>query len=68
MDEQLYQKIAELELKVDEIYKVTNTAKKMFIWSLVISLFLFVIPLIILAFILPSMLNTITGDYSSLLN
>lgn len=66
MDEELYKKIEALEIKINEIYKVTNTAKKMFIWSSAISLLLFIIPLIILMFVLPSMMDTITSAYSGL--
>ncbi|MFA6466470.1 MAG: hypothetical protein WCV71_01265 [Patescibacteria group bacterium] len=66
MDEELYKKIDALEIKINEIYKVTNAAKKMFIWSSVISLLLFVIPLIILMFVLPGMLDTLTSSYSGL--
>lgn len=66
IEEQLYKKIEDLEVKINEIYKVTNAAKKMFIWSSVISLLLFIIPLIILIFILPSMMDTITGAYNGL--
>ncbi|MDP2812757.1 MAG: hypothetical protein Q8O32_03635 [bacterium] len=67
MEEELVKKITALEQKIDEMYKITMAAKKMFIWSLVLSLLFFVIPLIILMFILPSMLDTMTSAYSELL-
>ena len=67
MEEKLYKKIENLEIKINEIYKTINIAKKMFIWSVVISLMLFIIPLIILLIILPSMMDTIFGTYSGLL-
>jgi len=67
MEEELVKKITALEQKIDEMYKITMAAKKMFIWSLVLSLLFFVIPLIILMFILPSMLDTMTSNYSGLL-
>jgi preprotein translocase subunit SecF len=67
MDEQLYKKIEDMEIKINEIYKVMNTAKNMMKWSIIITAVLFIIPLIILAFILPSMLDTITSSYSGLL-
>ncbi|MBT4516684.1 MAG: hypothetical protein HOC78_02205 [Candidatus Komeilibacteria bacterium] len=67
MDEQLYKKIEELELKVNEIYKITNAAKKMFLWSVVLSVLLFVIPLIILIIAWPTIIATFSGAYSGLL-
>jgi hypothetical protein len=63
MEEQLYKKIEDLDLKINEIYKTIQTAKKMFIWSVVITVLLFIIPLIILMFVLPSMLSTLTSAY-----
>lgn len=67
MDEQLYKKIEGMEVKINEMYKTIATAKKMFMWSLIITAVLFIIPLIILMFILPSMMETIMGSYSGLL-
>jgi len=66
MEEELYKKLADMETKINEMYKVINMAKKMFIWSSVISLLLFIIPLIILIFVLPSMFDTLTSAYSGL--
>ena len=67
MDEELYKKIQDMELKIDELYRAMNAAKKMIKWSLIITVVLFVIPLIILAFLLPSMMDTITSSYAGLL-
>ncbi|MFA6307658.1 MAG: hypothetical protein WCS88_03105 [Patescibacteria group bacterium] len=64
MDEEFYKKIQIMESKIDEIYKAMNAAKTMIKWSLIITVALFVIPLIILAFVLPSMMNTITSSYA----
>ncbi len=67
MDEKLYKKIEDMELKINQIHQTITTTKKMFVWSLVITLLLFIIPLIILIFLLPSMMETIMGSYSGLL-
>lgn len=67
MDQELTKKIEELELKINDIHKTLVTAKNIFKWSMIISLLLFVIPLIILMFILPSMIDTMTASYSGLL-
>lgn len=67
MEEQLYKKIEDMEIKIDTMYRSMESARKMIKWSLIASVLLFVLPLIVLAFVLPSMLSTITGDYSALL-
>ena len=67
MEEQLYKKIEEIEAKVNEIYKITNAAKKMFIWSVVLSVLLFVLPLIILIIAWPTIMATFSGAYAGLI-
>lgn len=66
MDNELQQKIEALEAKIEEMYKILKSAKRIFIWSVVISLALFVIPLIILLIILPGMIGTLTSAYPGL--
>lgn len=67
MEQELYKKIEELEIKINKMYATLEAAKKMFMWSLIITLILFVVPLIILMFILPSTISNITSAYSGLL-
>ena len=67
MDQELYKKIEDLEVKINEIYQTLQTAKKIFKWSLIIMVLLFVLPLIVLMFILPSMISNITSAYTGLL-
>ncbi len=67
MEEELYKKIAAIEGKIDKIQETITATKKIFIWSLVITLVLFVVPLIIVLIMLPGMIDTLTSDYSGLL-
>ncbi len=67
MEETLNKKMEEMELKINEIYKVTMLAKKMLIWSTVISLLLFIIPLIILLVMLPAIMGSFSSMYGGLL-
>lgn len=67
MEQELYKKIEDLEVKINEIYQTLQSAKKIFKWSLIITVLLFVLPLIVLMFILPSMINSITSAYTGLL-
>ena len=63
-DEETKQKLAVLEQKVDAVYASTEKTRKYFMWTLIVSLVLFVLPLIGLLFALPSFLS----QYSSLGN
>ena len=62
MDEQqILQKLKELEEKVDEVYKSTERTRKYIFAMLVISIVVFVLPLIGLIFIIPQFLSTYSG-------
>ena len=61
MDE-ILKKLAELEAKVDAVYKSAEKTRKYFLWTLIISVVLFVLPLIALIFVIPSFLNAVGGN------
>ena len=58
MDEVL-KKLAELEQKVDAVYKSAEKTRKYFMWTLILSVVLFVLPLIALVFVIPYFLSAI---------
>ena len=64
MDNELKEKLDALDIRIEEMYKILKAAKRIYIWSVVISLAMFIIPLIILLIILPGMLDTLTGAYA----
>ena len=66
MDEVL-KKLAELEEKVDKVYKSVEKTRKYFMWTLILSVVLFVLPLIGLLFIIPQFINSVGGQYMDLL-
>ncbi|MDO8495876.1 MAG: hypothetical protein Q7S43_00265 [bacterium] len=61
MDE-ILKKLAELEQKVDAVYKSAEKTRKYFLWTLIISVVLFVLPLIALIFVIPQFLDAISGN------
>ena len=61
MQPDIQKQIEELDRKLDEIYVSVEKARKYFFWSMVVTLVVFVLPLIALIFIIPSFLN----DYMS---
>jgi len=61
MPQDIFQKIEELEQKIDAIYRSVERMKKYFLWTLILSLAFFVLPLIAIIIFLPSFLNTYTN-------
>lgn len=62
MDEELQKRLLLLETKIDAIYRTTEKTRKYFLWTLIITLALVVLPAIGLVFAIPSFIET----YSSL--
>lgn len=63
MDEELKERIQSLEKKIDDFQRSINAVKKIFLWTLVITLILFILPLVGLLFAIPQFLS----NYSNLL-
>lgn len=59
MDEVL-RKLEENEKKLDAIYKSVERTRKYFLWTLVITIVIIVLPLIGLVFIIPKFLSTLS--------
>ena len=62
MEDEVLKKLVELETKVDAVYKSAEKTRKYFMWTLVISVVLFVLPLIVLIFVIPQFLNALGGN------
>lgn len=70
MEPELNQRFAVLEQKIDAMYASVEKLRKYFLWTGIITLALIVLPLIVLAFAIPSFINSYTqqiGSYDSLL-
>jgi len=51
----------ETKQKIDAIYASVEKTRKYFLWTLIISLVLFALPLLGLVIVLPRVLSTLTG-------
>lgn len=60
--EEIIKKLAELEQKIDNIYKSAEKTRKYFMWTLIISIVLFVLPLIAMVFVLPQFIGAVSGN------
>lgn len=67
MEQELLQKLAEQEKKIDAIYVSVEKLRKYFLWTLIITGVTFVLPLIAIAVILPWFISTMSSAYSGLL-
>jgi hypothetical protein len=70
IDPELAARLDALEAKVDAAYKAADKARSYLFWNSAITLALFILPLIGLAFALPTFLNhyqSLNADYNSLL-
>ena len=63
MDEVILQKLAEQEKKIEAIYASVEKTRKYFLWTLIISVGVVVLPLIGLMFAIPFFLSTLSTAY-----
>jgi len=61
--EELLKKLQEQEVKIDAMYASVEKLRKYFLWTLIITGVTIILPIIALMFILPSLMNTLSGAY-----
>lgn len=66
MEPNITQKLDELEQKVNAIYTSVEKTRKYFLWTMIITVALFVLPLIGLAFVIPSFITNYTAQFQEL--
>ena len=66
MDQETKNKIFELENKINAIYESVEKTRKYFLWTMIITLVIFVLPLLALVFIVPSFLSSYMGTINTL--
>jgi hypothetical protein len=64
MEEEILKQITEQGKKIDEIYRSVEKTRKYFLWTMIITVALFVLPLIGLMIAIPTVMST----YGSALN
>jgi polyferredoxin len=62
MENETDKKLAQLDMKIDKILKSVEKTRKYFLWTLIITVALFVLPLIGLFFAIPSFMSTYTSN------
>ncbi|OGY58853.1 MAG: hypothetical protein A3F24_02470 [Candidatus Colwellbacteria bacterium RIFCSPHIGHO2_12_FULL_44_17] len=66
MDNDIQKRFEENEKKLDLIYKSVEKTRKYFLWTLIITLIVVVLPAIALGFVIPAFLNSYLGNFSNL--
>ena len=67
MQGDLVKRLAELEAKIDAIYISVEKTRKYFMWTLIISVALFVLPLIGLVIAIPAFMNNYVGSLQGMM-
>ncbi len=62
MEEELLKKIEEQGKKIEEVYRSVEKMRKFFLWMLIITAAVIIIPLIGLLFVIPQFLDLYTGS------
>lgn len=66
MEQELLDKLNKLEQKVEETRALANKTYKLFLWTMIATVAMFVLPLIALAFVIPYFMRTITSGLNGL--
>lgn len=61
MDPEIQNKLDEHTQKLDAIYSSVEKTRKYFLWTMIISIVVFVLPLIGIVFLLPTVIGGLTG-------
>ena len=67
MEEQILQKIEEQNQKIDALVKVVDKMRKYFLAIFWLTIVLFVLPLILAVFLVPTFLSTYLDSFSGLI-
>jgi len=59
MEEEILKKIEAQDKKLDEIYRSIETMRKYFLWTLIITVVMILLPLIGLALVIPAFLQSL---------
>lgn len=60
MENNILEQLNKIEAKVDAVHKSAEKTRKYFLWTGIITLALFILPLLGLLFVAPSFINTYT--------
>jgi hypothetical protein len=62
MEEEIFKKFQGQDKKLDQIYLSVEKTRKYFLWTLIVTVVMIVLPLIVLGFVIPIFLNAYVGS------
>lgn len=62
MEEKILRKIEEQDRKLEKIYNSIEKVRKYFLWTFIITVAVFILPLIGLLFVIPKFLNILSSN------
>lgn len=66
MDQELQTRLNAQDIQLDAIYKSVEATRKYFKWTMIITIALFILPLLGIFFAIPSFLGAVAPDTTSL--
>lgn len=66
MEEEVFKKLEEHDKKLDAIFRSAEKTRKYFLWTIIITVLMFMVPLIALIFVIPIFLQNYAGNLSNL--
>lgn len=63
MEQEILNRLAAQEVLIQKIFASVEKTRKMFLWTLIITLVLFFLPLMGLMFVIPTFLSTLGSAY-----
>jgi hypothetical protein len=64
MEEDILKKLEQQEIKIDKIWRSVEKTRKYFLWTIIITVVTFVLPLIVLLVFLPKIISVYTGSFN----
>jgi hypothetical protein len=64
MEQDILTKLEKQEARIEQIYVSVEKTRKYFLWTLIITVVMFILPLIGLAVVIPAFLNTMMSAYN----
>ncbi|MCX6737927.1 MAG: hypothetical protein NTY11_00715 [Candidatus Parcubacteria bacterium] len=62
MEEEILKKIEAQDRKLEEIYNSIEKMRKYFLWTLIITIIVIILPLIGILFLIPKLVSTLSGS------
>lgn len=65
--EELLRRLNEMDTKLEAIYRSTERTRKYFLWTLIATLVFFLLPLVIMLFMVPALISNMNAQLEGLL-